>query len=89
MLVRTSGRFQIEGDDDLEGVGHVPSWLSASNAAAVAGSPCILGLQLDRACRYCKPTPKPERHAPNSTEAEAGGAQSQNTGEGAQETAAN
>ena len=53
--------FQLESDGDLTGVGYVPSWMRASDAAAVAGSPCILGLQLDRGCRYCKPAPKPQR----------------------------
>lgn len=72
----------MEGDDDLEGVGHVPSWLTESNAKAVAGSPCINGLQLDRACRYCKPTPKPQRN----TEAE--GTENQDADDGAQESAA-
>lgn len=49
------------GGKPLVGIGEVPSWLTEENAAALKGAPCMKGMQLDMACRYCKPTPKPQR----------------------------
>ena len=42
----------------LAGVGNVPSWLTDDNAAALRNGPCIQGVQEDKACWHCKPTPK-------------------------------
>ena len=45
----------------LDGVGELPLWLTDENAETLRSSPCMRGVALDRACRYCKPTPKPQR----------------------------
>lgn len=41
-----------------EGVGEVPTWLSAAHAEAVRHAPCIVSLTEDLGCWYCRPTPK-------------------------------
>ena len=43
----------------LKGVGEVPSWLTDENAAVLEKAPGMKGVVLDKACRYCKPTPRP------------------------------
>ena len=43
----------------LVGIGAVPSWLTDANADTLRSSPCIQGVIEDKACWYCKPTPKP------------------------------
>ena len=53
----------------LKGVGEVPSWLTDDNAEALRGAPCVRDVTMDKACRYCKPTPKP---LPAKTEDKAG-----------------
>jgi hypothetical protein len=42
----------------LIGVGDLPSWLTDKNAEALRGAPCIRAVEEDKACWYCKPTPK-------------------------------
>ena len=54
----------------LKGVGEVPSWLTDENAAVLEKAPCMKGVVLDKACRYCKPTPRPKR-ATSDADAEA------------------
>lgn len=55
----------------LKGVGHIPSWLTDDNAKALSSAPCVSEMQLDMACRHCKPTPKPNREKNEALEAEA------------------
>ena len=45
----------------LKGIGEVPSWLTDENAEALRGAPCMRNVLEDKACRYCKPTPKPQK----------------------------
>jgi hypothetical protein len=42
----------------LIGVGDLPSWLTDKNAEALRGAPCIRAVEEDKACWYCKPTPR-------------------------------
>ena len=52
--------FDLPSDGGTaEGVGMVPTWLTAANAETVRKAPCINGLDEDLGCWYCKPTPKP------------------------------
>ena len=66
-------RMALSLPDDgkpLEGVGEIPSWLTADNAKALTGAPCMREVLLDMACRYCKPTPKPNKQRNEALEAE-------------------
>ena len=61
----------------LRGVGEVPSWLTDANAKILADpkAPCMKGVVVDKACRYCKPTPKPKQPSSDATTAAAAGAE--------------
>ena len=58
------------GNKPLTGVGDVPSWLTDENAAALRGAPCVHGAEADKACWYCKPTPKPSSETNEKLKAE-------------------
>ena len=58
------------GNKPLTGVGDVPSWLTDDNAAALRGAPCVQGIEADKACWYCKPTPKPSSETNDKLKAE-------------------
>ena len=47
------------GGKPLVGVGEVPSWLTDENAVALRDAPCMIGVEDDKACWHCKPSPKP------------------------------
>lgn len=55
----------------LKGVGEVPSWLTDENAKALESAPCMKGMLLDKACRFCKPAPKPTRETNDALAAKA------------------
>ena len=66
-------RMALSLPDDgkpLEGVGEVPSWLTADSVKTLTGAPCMRDVLLDLACRYCKPTPKPNKEKNEALEAE-------------------
>ena len=63
--------LSIENDGKpLKGVGEVPSWLTDENAVALKSAPCMRGIATDKACRYCKPTPRPKKDEPEEPPAE-------------------
>lgn len=43
----------------LVGIGYIPSWLTDEDAAALRGAACMNNVKADKACWYCKPSPKP------------------------------
>lgn len=55
----------------LRGVGEIPSWLTEENAKALSGAPCMKGIVLDMACRYCKPSKKPTKQSNEALAAQA------------------
>jgi hypothetical protein len=56
-IMRAALSLDTEGKP-LIGVGDLPSWLTDKNAEALRGAPCIRAVEEDKACWYCKPTPK-------------------------------
>lgn len=59
----------------LKGVGEIPSWLTEENAEALRNAPCMKGMALDMACRYCKPSKRPTRESNEALAAQAAAAQ--------------
>ena len=59
-VLTTLGSLPKDGKP-LRGVGELPMWLTDENADYLDRSPCMKRVAPDRACRYCKPTPKPQR----------------------------
>ena len=56
-IMRAALSLDTEGKP-LIGVGDLPSWLTDKNAEALRGAPCIRAVEEDKACWYCKPTPR-------------------------------
>ena len=62
----------------LKGVGEVPSWLTDDNAKVLKNAPCMQKMELDLACRHCKPTPRPSKEKNEALKEEFEALQKQN-----------
>lgn len=82
--MRVALSLPSDGNKPLRGVGKVPSWLTDANAKALENAPCMRGMALDKACRHCKPTPKPAQ--PETAPEQANARAAPTTSEDAQQT---